>query len=442
MARATADAFSSAACDTWICLRAATADGCTSDVTSQQWTTVSQIGYHQDGAETGARPPSPNADLPLQHAAELSQQSPRAAMQDAVIAGLFSHYINTLAPWYDLNDADATFRIVAPARALEFPLLFRAIITFSSMHWSRSTGRLQHIAFAFHAACVNNLLGAVGHADYPSELLAASVLLRLYEVLGENMENPECHLLGAYSFSTAMPMDLSSRGLSQAAYWNYLRQEITVSLTYSRHVRVAKEFPELHDLIIHNGTGDDMRANLVAYILARAINLFETFTNQPISDKDLDCHLKSWGDLNSALALWREYQPPSLRPFSTAPKPNNVFPSEWMLSPWSVSASQYALTAEVLLMLCSHIGHRRGTEGPPLDQIKKLSLQICGLAYTNEYEEARVNSFGPLSFCGRFLTESKHQAALVAMLVDFGEATAWPVQFITTELRKQWSQHQ
>ncbi|KPM35409.1 hypothetical protein AK830_g11156 [Neonectria ditissima] len=400
-----------------------------------------QTGCHQDDAETSLLPPSQGADLQLQHAAELSQRGPRAAMQDEVIAGLFSHYINTLAPWYDLNDADATFRIVVPDRALSFPLLFRAIIAFSSMHWSRSTGKLRHIAFAFHAACVNDLLGAVGDCpDYPSELLAASVLLRLYEVLGENMENPECHLLGGYSFSTTMPMDLSSWGLSQASYWNFLRQELTVSLTYNRHVRVAKDLPELHSLITHSSTGDDMRANLITYILARAINLFRAFTEEPTGDKDLEYNLKCWGDLSSALALWRDHLPSTLKPFSTAHKPNNGFPSEWMLSPWSVSALQYALTAEVLLALCSDFGHQRGTERPPHDQIQTLTLQICGLAYTNEYQEARVNSFGPLSFCGRFLTEYRHQAALEAMLVDFGEETAWPVQFIITELKKRWSQ--
>jgi hypothetical protein len=124
------------------------------------------------------------AALRLRQAAELSQLSPRAALENTGIAHFFSHYVKTIAPWYDLNDAANTFSRVVTARALDLPVLFRAIIALSSSHWSKIIGDSHDIPFAFHAACVEDLLAALDDSsEFPGEYLAAACLLQLYEIL-------------------------------------------------------------------------------------------------------------------------------------------------------------------------------------------------------------------------------------------------------------------
>jgi len=127
-------------------------------------------------------------DRLLQHAAELSRLSPRAALENPEISSYFSHYIRVIAPLYDLNDATNTFSVVVTAYALDHPVLFRAIIALSSSHWSKVRGSSQEIAFAFYAACVEDLLKALNSAlNFPGEYLAAACLLQLYEVLNSNL---------------------------------------------------------------------------------------------------------------------------------------------------------------------------------------------------------------------------------------------------------------
>lgn len=130
--------------------------------------------------------PTSDADATqrLELAASLASLPPRDALLNPDIARIFKHYINILAPWYDLNDSRRVFGSDVPACALNAPVLFRAIIAFSSSHWSKITGNLGEIAFAFHASCVELLLETLDSVlDVQGEYLAAACLLQSYEIL-------------------------------------------------------------------------------------------------------------------------------------------------------------------------------------------------------------------------------------------------------------------
>ncbi|KAK0636414.1 hypothetical protein B0T17DRAFT_81262 [Bombardia bombarda] len=396
-------------------------------------------------------------------AAELAQQPPRDALTHPTVAHLFSHYIVVLAPWYDLNDANNTFGNVVAIRALDsdLPVLFRAIIAFSACHWSRVTdASVQNVALSFYSACIKDLLRALGMSSpgpsstgFSGEFLAASCLLRSYEILSESMQSPQCHLLGAYSFSTTIHIDLSAWGLAQAGFWNYLREEITVGLAYDRPVRIpSQDFTSLHKMITCSTISDDMRANLITYILARTVNFHFAQAQQAThlvqvqgaeSPGRVDqLHHggveSTWEELKSDVQLWTSHLPSTFEPFSLAPKRAHfdLFPSKWMIRPWHVSALQYVSIAEILLLLSCPSSTL--PDQSRRSQIQQLTLRVCGLAFTNDNIAARVNAFGPLIFCGRFLTTREHQDALVNMVVDFSKPTTWPIKDGISKLKEAW----
>lgn len=118
-------------------------------------------------------------------ACKLAAASPRVALADPCIAGLFAHYITALAPWYDLNDSQRTFGTVVPQNGLDCPILFKAIIAFSASHMSRTENSMQEIASAFHTACVQGFLKLINEVQPRSHgnELAATCLLRSYEII-------------------------------------------------------------------------------------------------------------------------------------------------------------------------------------------------------------------------------------------------------------------
>ncbi len=136
---------------------------------------------------------------------------------------------------------------------------------------------------------------------------------------------------------TVIPVDLKTWNLAQAGFWNYLREEITIGLASNRPVRIGKDFTHLRDMLICEDVGDDMRANLITYILARLVNLHHTFNEVRVEGGAHHWTEESHStlmDLKTDLRLWAENLPATFLPFSTAPKPGNIFPSTWMRKPW------------------------------------------------------------------------------------------------------------
>ncbi|KAH8655394.1 hypothetical protein BX600DRAFT_68389 [Xylariales sp. PMI_506] len=393
-------------------------------------------------------PPSSTSEAPAfvssTVSTELSRLPPREALKDPDIARSFSHFIGTIAPWYDLNDANNTFGTIVPKLAVDFPVLFRSIIALSSSHIFKVTGALSQLTFSFYGACVEDLLEALNnYSNFPGAYLAAACILQLYEILNESKQNP-CHLLGAFSFSTAVDVDLLVWDLSQAGYWNYLREEVSIGLFSRRPVRIGKEFIKFRDVITQTSTSDDTRSNLITYILARTINYYIAHTSlPPDTDQNYssyrDAHIATWSELEADLTLWNANLPSTFDPYSTAPKPGNLFPSEWMLQRWHVSGLQYAAVAEILLALSSP--QRLPDQATSLRHIVEgLAIRICGLAFSNENLAATINSFAPLIFCGRYLIRKSHRAALEMMLINFSKPTGYPVEPHIKELQELWAE--
>lgn len=114
---------------------------------------------------------------------------PQLALQNPVIASLFRHYIDFLAPWYDLNDSENLFGTTVPVRALSNAILFKALIAFSACHRHRVSGEAAGLGHVYHAACVKDLLVEMDdiHSELLGDYLVATCLLRSYEILNGNV---------------------------------------------------------------------------------------------------------------------------------------------------------------------------------------------------------------------------------------------------------------
>ena len=111
---------------------------------------------------------------------------PHKAVEDDVVAQYFAHYIESLAPWYDLNAHGDPFGIRIPLEALSNPLLFSAIIAFAASHLSKTSQQSASTAASFyHGKCVSMLIDLADEesTSRDGQVLAAICLLRSYEIL-------------------------------------------------------------------------------------------------------------------------------------------------------------------------------------------------------------------------------------------------------------------
>ncbi|PVH74020.1 hypothetical protein DL98DRAFT_594520 [Cadophora sp. DSE1049] len=182
---------------------------------------------------------------------------------------------------------------------------------------------------------------------------------------------------------------------------------------------------------------DDMWANAISFILAKVIS-FAFGEESQSGTAEIGSRIAIWRDLAKDVASWRESRPATFHPFSNAPKMGSPFPSIWLLRPWHIAGEQYCFIAEILLAL-SEPQAPATTDACKRAAITEHALKVCGLAFTNDDPSGRVNAFGPLTFCGRYLVEQSHQEGLVSMLHEFGLQVGWPVQPIIEDLRWHWS---
>ena len=359
---------------------------------------------------------------------ETGIQGSHQCLRDPVIAGLFHHYVEVLASWYDLNDPHALFAELVPLKALHNSVLFKAIVALSASHQSRTGDFSSTEVLRLHEACLNDLIEALDNYD-PSrqpEFLAATCLLRSYEILNGDTRNQD-HLSGAFSFAAARSIDLERWGLVQAGFWNYVREDITVALELRRPMRmqidVRAALPGGMTGLPHD------HANIVTYILAKVIGF--CWGNERHEE-----NFNDWHFLEEELTHFRTQLPPSFSPYSLAPKPGNgSFPSLWMLRPYHVATVQYLYIASMLLHLSapSHAGIVDLD-----DTLESYALKIIGLCSTNPSIPARVNSFGPLSFCGRYLNHREHRRALRELLWGMSKEIGWNVEHVIRDLCGCW----
>ena len=359
---------------------------------------------------------------------EVEITNPRESLRDPVVTNLLQHYIEALAPWYDLMDPHSLFAEVVPLQALDSPILFKAIIAFSASHQSKTREFSSEEVLRLHDACLKDLIAALENIDLSrqAEYLAAACLLRSYEILNGDTRNQH-HLLGAYSFAAIQSVDLETWGLVQAGFWNYLREDITVALEFRRplHMKLDIETPIPNAM---TGLPHD-HANRVTYLLAKIINF--CWGNGSSAGRT-----NNWRFLSKEMSEFQIALPRGFSPYSSAPKPeSHPLPSTWALRPYHVSTNQYLYIAKMLL----HLTAPPDSCASDLDStLESLALDTIALSSTNPSVPARVNAFGPLSFCGRYLRKREHRRALRALLRSMAKETGWNVEHMIRDLCECW----
>jgi hypothetical protein len=205
-----------------------------------------------------------------------------------------------------------------------------ALLCFAAKHLSNvpGSGVDPTVADAYHQECVTQMIPQLQDEAGVLEdaLLAATVLLRMYEIMkGMGQGDNQYHLWGASSLVSIQKINVNTRNLRHTAFWAYLRQDVTIALATNQPTKlnlescgVELEFTEVDD---------DIWTNRMTFLLAKTVN----FCFGP-DEKTME----RWTTLKGEVDLWKERAPASFKPFYTQPHGihGEPFPSIWLLFPW------------------------------------------------------------------------------------------------------------
>lgn len=329
-----------------------------------------------------------------------------------------------------------------PLVALSNTLLFHAIIAFAAIHRSKTHApALSKVAERFHENCVKRLIDLDEISGADGNALAAVCLLRSYELLAEDRD-PNRHLSGAYALAAVGIPDFREASLLKAGFFvshsssaaggchwtcsriskadllkNYLREDITYALIHRCQLKI-----DTQDIAVPTSAlNDEDQLNIASLHLADTIN--KTFSAKIMQDQTQSVRFSTW----------KTFLPAQFTPYYESNSTTGMlaFPTIRMMSTSHVSVLQYCLVTETLQ---ATMDERR------LNVMEENAIRLCGLAFSSDSPSVYVNSFGPMSFCCRYLRQGAHQTELVRRLYAVRESTGWPVKRMVDELKLHWNE--
>ncbi|KAI9373035.1 hypothetical protein BJX61DRAFT_504980 [Aspergillus egyptiacus] len=375
--------------------------------------------------------PPPSSFSPHQEIA------PFMTTREATLLRFFTH---SLAARFDVCDQSSHFSTEVPRRALQVPMVLKAVLALSARHLAIMSGSNDWEASEYHSQCAELLIQALSQAEgaYDDNLLITVVILRVYEEL-EPTADEKCHWLGSTRLLNTMAKSASSGGLAEAISWQFLRQAIYACLVELQPMQLNLENYE-HSSVFRR-RDDAAYANCIIFLCARIIQLRSGTNAHSFDESD-------WQYLSDSVEHWYQQRPISWQPLKyqeANPAANRPFPEFWIVSPPAVVGLQYYHTARIILATSNK--YQGIISDYELARLRRLEEQtiashlisVIGLSKSNETVENAyfmcchlLHRYG---FCLRHPAE--HRGSL-EFLSRVEKRVGWPTAWIIRQLEHEW----
>ncbi|KAF2460283.1 hypothetical protein BDY21DRAFT_280367 [Lineolata rhizophorae] len=395
---------------------------------------------------------SPSQQLSFQVLSNGSETSPHVyfntpawPLQDQQEARLLRHFIDNVAPFFDLCDPRRHFQITIPQRTTTCPTLLNAILAASASHLCQFAQFDSLVANFYVQECLQQLLpmmgGVTGMMDENS--FAAIVILRFVEELNAPMsssrhESPRSRLLDTHILANAPTNCIEVSSVQRASYWVCMQQDIYMSFvaqqstlaphefcTADRSVAQADDWTWTKRIMLHC-------ADLLLYCFGEGEHSVGTY----------DALVRQCAD-------WSTFKPASFHPiFFKEPSMLGVdiFPEVWLLNDAAAAGIQHYHLG--MILLTAH-NPKAPLVGPDQRQVLKLLDDeikghvriICGIAKSNGTASSPSNwrtATMAISMAGDRFRGRHEQIALMNVLDTTEKKQIWPTNTIKAHIKEAW----
>ncbi|KAF4214430.1 hypothetical protein CNMCM5878_009240 [Aspergillus fumigatiaffinis] len=346
-----------------------------------------------------------------------------------------------ISPTTDICDSRSHFSTEVPRRALEVPMVLKAVLALAARHDAILSDASDWEAAEYHGQCLELLIAALAQPEdtYDDNLLITVVILRIYEELESNNDE-KYHLFGSNRLLNTMSRSAYSGGLAEAVSWQFLRQAIYASVVQYQPMQLDLENYE-RSAVFHR-RDDAAYANIIIYLCARILQCGGAYT------RGMD--EETWRQLSDSVEQWHRGKPISWQPLKY--KPANIaesrpFPEIWMMSPPAVVGMQYYHTSCIFLTLSNrHWQAASDFELARLQRIVENTIashlnMVIGLSMSNEtVENAYFMACHLLHRYGYCLRHPLEQRGSLRFLAHVEKTVGWRTRWMIRELEKQWSE--
>ncbi|PYH92933.1 Zn(II)2Cys6 transcription factor [Aspergillus ellipticus CBS 707.79] len=376
---------------------------------------------------------------PLSSVSPRPSSSPPMTSREAHLLRLFIHKI---APWADICDLRSHFTTEIPRRALQVPMVLKAVLSLAARHDAIMSDTSDWEASEYHGQCLELLIVALALPEdtYDDNLLITVVILRIYEEL-ECLTDEKCHWVGSNRLLNTMSKSASSGGLAEAVSWQFLRQAIYASIV--QHQPMQLDLANYERSAVFEHRDDASYANVIIFLCAKIIQLCGKSHCTAVDETD-------WQDLSDSVEQWHRARPISWQPLQyKGPNPdeNRPFPELWMMSPPAVVGLQYYHASQIFLTSANN--HWATLSDYELARQRRIEektiashlVRVIGLSMSNEtVENAYFMGCHLLHRYGYSLRHPSEQQGSLKFLRRVEKVVGWRTAWMVRELRAQWNE--
>jgi len=417
---------------------------------------TSQVNGHRQTSATPSDTPSlPCTNLRLQASAASPPTSNHSSIADEhrqwrslepiALKGnehaIFERFINRVALWIDLFDPLKHFSTFVPHLALHNEGLMKALLALGARHMSikpegNDEARVER-AVQYYDETLRYLQHAMRFSSYKNsqELHATVLVISKYEMIDGTAKNWEKHLKGVFWIQRSRDINGESGGISQAAWWAWLRQDIWASLREGRRLfsffkpTRPYESMDMWDM-----------ASRVVYILAQAVN-YSSKEETKAGEADLPSRILRATTLLGLLDEWRRNISIHFSPLPIQGPFESVFIPLWFNPPALGVSVQMYCCARILLLV------NQPAAGGYLEcQSRERTIAECidtvgGVAMKLSDDATRLMSTQCLYAAGLYCSVPAKQNSIAELIREHSAHTGWPTNTdLVEELRVHWAE--
>lgn len=386
------------------------------------------VSLTYEGFQNSIAPPPPSIYL----------DTPVWPLTDPSEAVLLRHFVQNLAIWLDLCDPMQHFQVEVPRRAGICPILLNAIFALSARHLSHIGNYDSFASNRYHDECLKYLIPMLNNTATISDetLFAATIILRVLEEIDLPDSDLQGHMLGIQVFVGARDPYAIRGGLSEAAFWVGLRQEIYVATVKQKSVKI-----NLDQCLVDRSVepaSDFEWANRAVVHYADVLNC--CFGPEGVA-------FSKWVELKDYSEKWQEMKPSSFTPIfyreANAQK-REAFPEVWYSHACHIIGVQHHKLGQILLAIFDpkipRVGGSRSTAVKSMEeQIKQDLRELCGIGLYNRWTPPGIftASMG-IAICGDRFDIRSDQEALLDVLVRTENDHARRTTAVQNQMKEAW----
>ncbi|OQU99341.1 Fungal specific transcription factor domain-containing protein [Cladophialophora immunda] len=362
-------------------------------------------------------------------------------IKDRTEAHLLRHYCQKLAPWFDVTDSNRHFQLEVPRRASTCDVLLNAIFALSALHLSRVSSLDPSISESYHSRCNSQLIPLLNdrHCAANVNLLATVVILRKYEELSVVVTGQDHgHHLAGVSALFSSPDCPFNDGLAQAAFWQFVRQDIYMSLPRRRPPRTS--------ILIQPPLTND-RTMPDCHWANRMV--WGTLAIMALCFRDERPDIATYENHSQRVKDWHDNKPTSFTPMYRRERSvvdGRYFPEIWLSDPWHATAWQYYHLSKILLALynphlqrpAADLKYQRDHNQLERDVLEHARF-ACGIASSNDFATTRFTLSAIMLTCGGWFKDPQEQEAIIDLLSATSKESGWPTKSVIEALRESWA---